>query len=496
MVQFNVVKDTISNIVSVSNKRALNAIIKDIIKYSKNYDNDNVMKCDELLTDLVNKINKNSKKDLFITGSDIDKIYSNINKILNNNNYFNWIIKNIELGFVPDHVFIKKYLYSFSYETTTYLYKNYSQEFIISSLLPFSNYNFMQKIFYNEDKLFTESEDLLLKFNKIDNVMNDLNLNIADVFNNIIQFYWPKNSEHTNQIVNNIYNNVIIYCKNKNINFDILNINNYDNSYDINIIYELIINNFKLETHSLEEIKNKINNNTKLKLLLLIPENFIKIYNELDNDKILYYLPIIFNENQLRTNNYNQKFLTLFKYLIEEENLELTHDLFLYYCKLGIPYMIEYFLENKFIPNNEIFLNLNPDKYIQCMCIFIKYNYYITDDILDEIWIKLIGNSIGVTGFIKYTIYINDIELHQKIIDRLINVRLNYKDINNLSLADLIFYTDKITLEKVILVEDYEKRKFLLEKYMKQNNNKLDINNQANKKRIIKKIIKKKVINI
>ena len=496
MVQFNVVKDTISNIVSVSNKRALNAIIKDIIKYSKNYDNDNVMKCDELLTDLVNKINKNSKKDLFITGSDIDKIYSNINKILNNNNYFNWIIKNIELGFVPDHVFIKKYLYSFSYETTTYLYKNFSQEFIISSLLPFSNYNFMQKIFYNEDKLFTESEDLLLKFNKIDNVMNDLNLNIADVFNNIIQFYWPKNSEHTNQIVNNIYNNVIIYCKNKNINFDILNINNYDNSYDINIIYELIINNFKLETHSLEEIKNKINNNTKLKLLLLIPENFIKIYNKKDNDKILYYLPIIFNENQLRTNNYNQKFLTLFKYFIEKENLELTHDLFLYYCKLGIPYMIEYFLENKFIPNNEIFLNLNPDKYIQSMCIFIKYNYYINDDILDEIWIKLIGNSIGVTGFIKYTIYINDIELHQKIIDRLINVRLNYKDINDLSLADLIFYTDKITLEKVILVEDYEKRKFLLEKYMKQNNNKLDINNQANKKRIIKKIIKKKVINI
>jgi hypothetical protein len=479
---FNNIKEQIDNIVIIDTKKTLNKTIKLIIIYSNNDINHTLINCDKLLTDLINKINK---KGLYVTSSDIDKIYSDINKILKNDDYFNWIIKNIELGFIPDDIFIKKYIYSFSYETCEYLYKNYEQEFITNSLLPFTNYNFMHKLFSNKDKLFTETEDLIQIFDNIDNVMKNLNLNIKDVFNNMIHFYWPKNSEYTLELLNNIYQNVMIYCRNRNINIkiDILNIDD-SNDYEIKPIYNFMLQNLELQTYTLDEIKNKLNKNISLASYILIPKNFIKIYDKKDNDKLLYYLPVIFNQ---QISDYFNKILILFKYLIEEENLELTHDLFLYYCKLGIPHMIEYFLENKFIPNNEIFLNLNPDKYIQCMCIFVKYNYYINDDILDEIWIKLIGNSISVSGFIKYTIYVNDVELHKKIIERLINVRLNYTDINNLSLADLIFYNDTINLETIILLDDYEKRKLLLEKYMKEN---IKV-----KTKIIRKIIKKKVVN-
>jgi hypothetical protein len=178
------------------------------------------------------------------------------------------------------------------------------------------------------------------------------------------------------------------------------------------------------------------------------------------------------------------------------------------YCKIGNLNIIEIFLENKFKPSDDTFLNINYDSNVKIrdlLKLFNKYNFYINENVLRKIWNKLKNKTFDDDNIKQYTIYVNNDEEFNNLLPELQqNFNKYHEEINllfNSPYTCVIDYckTNKITLEQIITCNNNERRQNLLEIYIEQNkidNSNLipEMNKVNTQKKIIRKIVKKDLI--
>ena len=247
------------------------------------------------------------------------------------------------------------------------------------------------------------------------------------------------------------------------------------------------------------KIKNKMDN----KLDNILDNNnlvniFEIIYNDSYDEELLEIISILYDD--LRLNS------TLFNYLLSK-GCQLTDKLFNLYCKIGNLNIIEIFLENKFKPSDDTFLNINYDSNVKIrdlLKLFNKYNFYINENVLRKIWNKLKNKTFDDDNIKQYTIYVNNDEEFNNLLPELQqNFNKYHEEINllfNSPYTCVIDYckTNKITLEQIIACNNNERRQNLLEIYIEQNkidNSNLipEMNKVNTQKKIIRKIVKKKI---
>lgn len=508
---FAQILEQITNSPPIKTKKAFIGLLKEVKSFNEGAYKITLINIDVLLEHLLAKV---EKEGLYITAKEIISIYQHKMHYLDNCTLFSWIIKNIELGFILDDYMADFIFSGLSIDTVTKLITKYPQY----KDKIFTNYNSMYCMFYfgqnipfNYFKINSHltDEEYISKFEKVDKLCESLNLDITKVFDYRIKYVNYTLQHKLDNEENIMYRNLILYYKQKNLAVDIVKIisnnikvflefrkiHDYKDSFFANISFPVVkysLNemlqidkdkrDFLLEKFiDPYKIEDKIEDDNV--------NNFIfhKVYNEEfneeNNKKLLLNLPVLFNYTQSTS---RKAFYDLFISLVNNHNCILTDDVFKLYCKLGICNIVEYFLENKFTPSNDIYLNLVLDK-LNMLKLFVKYNHYMPEDIIVEFYNKKSAYFEDVDEFIKFTVYVNNEEKHKSVKQKLIDEKNIYSakmSVTNLSLAEVINYNNPVDLETVIDCEDYFKRRELFNIYLKQNN----------KKTIIRKIIKKNKI--
>ena len=226
------------------------------------------------------------------------------------------------------------------------------------------------------------------------------------------------------------------------------------------------------------------------------PKIFDIIYNDKYDEDLLMIIGGMFNSESYHSHSEIQ--IKLFNHLINK-GCPLTEKAFKLYCKYCNCVIIEIFLENKFKPTDDIFLEVNFDtasRITNLYKLLNKYNYYISAEILPKIWNKLRSQHLTPKIIQEFSIYINNDEEFNKILPELeteYNKHTQLKDmLNNSSYFELLEYikTNKLTLEMIMLCKTQEKRLDLLDLYKLQNG---ELQKEIQpKKKIIRKIIKTK----
>ena len=242
---------------------------------------------------------------------------------------------------------------------------------------------------------------------------------------------------------------------------------------------------------------NKINlcdaskNNIISKTIII----FEAFYNDNYDEELLEIVSILFQKKYVKTSFFN---------FLLSKGCNLTDKLFNQYCKIGENELIEIFLENKFKPTDDTFLKINFNsntKITSLLQLFNKYNFYINDTILPQMYNKLKLQGYTDDMIKSFTIYVNNDDEFTKILPQL---QENYKKyyeqktkINNGCIVEIndYFKSNKLTLDIIIECENIVLRRNLLELYKEQNNisNNNIVSDINTKKKVIKRIIKKKV---
>jgi hypothetical protein len=480
-----------------------------------------------------------------------------------------WLKYNIEKGYVPDEGMLNdSRIQHIDFDSIYYLLKKYKDDPNFNRNIYFKNYHMLDKLFRNNDLIFNidtkdpvELVELEDKIKFIDSFFEDTGLNSNDLLNKNNKIYIPYHIDKKNYNRDNIYFNFLQYriyknnrltisellvyrefCTKHNYNYltkyfkkysknelktELIKIIKTDHKSEIiNFLLTKIVtdnskqiqlnNNFEKEFESDSDISNDEDYDDDLKnltfeqrlemgliklqdsrLSLLDTTIFETFYNDKYDDELLEIISIIYDGTNLNINLFN---------ILLNNGCTLTDKIFNLYCKIGDLRIIEIFLENKFKPGDEIFLNINYNnstKIINLIKLFNKYNFYINDNIIPQMWNKFKNIDISDEIFKNSTIYINNDDEFNKILPQL---QENYNKISEekkiLSTGTIYEINDylksnKLTIEMIIECENIEKRRNLLEIYKEQNinntnNNTIDITD--GKKRIIKRIIKKKVV--
>ena len=144
---------------------------------------------------------------------------------------------------------------------------------------------------------------------------------------------------------------------------------------------------------------------------------FDLVYNDKCDEDLLIIISGLFTTDTFQT----ELQIKMFNYLVEK-GCPLTEKIFKVYCKQSNSNIVELFLENKFKPTDDIFLQVNFDNTTHILCFYQllnKYNYYISAENLSILWNKLRSKNINSKTIQSFSIYVNNDEEFNKILPEL-----------------------------------------------------------------------------
>ena len=500
----------ISSVKPIKTKKLLNEVLSEIenfngFNFHRNYNRNkgiyennlyNVSELNKIIIIFINSIDFNK---IILDTKHVAKIVNMFSHIIPYNqidlNRRTWFKTIIENGYIPTEALIKCNNNNLSYEDFKIIINKLGIN--VNRNLIFENINIMLELFHHDNKFMKFNDDnqniLIERFNKIDNFIKEINVNIDDAF-----IYTLKLPHYYKPLFNLdiLYANILYYKTYKNISTSISTIYNIKtnmlNLYKIlpslNILYEKIN-------------KNKLEQMNRIDFLICVdtPVFFENIYNDEYDEELVDILSIFIDSSNIYKN--------IFMLCLNKANKSiLTQSLFELYCKIGNLEIIEIFLENKFIPTDDLVLRIYSEKIIDIIKLFNKYNYYITEKCFEYIWTNFYtyinNNSNGFDNLCKLSIYVNNEDEFKKFIPELTEKYTDYCNKNsklyNVGKIYRFYNFQPVKITDIINCNNDIIRKELYEIYLKQNikeDFKEDFK-EGNKtvKKVIRKVIKKSKI--
>jgi hypothetical protein len=221
-------------------------------------------------------------------------------------------------------------------------------------------------------------------------------------------------------------------------------------------------------------------------------------------DKIIRYIKYFIPEdikkeelqliiNKLLQCEYNSDIFK--KYLSEYlDKIVLNEDNMKDAIQSGNNVLIEYMLEKKYNVTNKDFMLFNKyckgikyfNRLTQTLDIFIKYNYYITEDIFIDFCLNNAIDHYDIKNIQKYTIYKDEDDKFNLMKDKVLEI-LILRDGSNIFDMNKFINNNDMTLDLIYIYASPLTR-MMLDKFNKQDNNNTQNNND---KKVVKKVVKK-----